>query len=61
MVGLPVGEKGPDIVSFCCEKGLLINCVGGATLRFLPPLTVQREEMDQALELLELAFRSFAC
>ncbi len=57
MIGLPVGEKGPGIVGFCCEHGLLINCVGGATLRFLPPLTVTTEEIDQALEILDQAFR----
>mgnify|MGYP001359660027 FL=1 len=57
MVGLPVGEKGPDIVNNCCEQGLLINCVGGTTLRFLPPLTVSKEEIDQALEILDKAFK----
>ncbi|NLM21917.1 MAG: aspartate aminotransferase family protein [Peptococcaceae bacterium] len=56
MIGLPVGEKGPAIVDACYAKGLLINCVGGHTLRFLPPLTVSKDEIDQALEILEEAF-----
>ncbi|OCZ53757.1 aspartate aminotransferase family protein [Dehalobacter sp. TeCB1] len=60
MVGLPVEEKGPEIVSDCCANGLLINCVGGKTLRFLPPLTVTFDEIDRAMEILEQAFqRSF--
>lgn len=58
MLGLPLEEKGPEIVEFCCGKGLLINCVGGKTLRFLPPLTVTTAEIDQAIEILELAFKS---
>ncbi|UWG97983.1 aspartate aminotransferase family protein [Dehalobacter sp. DCM] len=56
MLGLPVGEKAPAIVSECCANGLLINCVGGKTLRFLPPLTVSIEEIDQAMVILEQAF-----
>jgi len=53
MIGLPVGEKGPQIVSDCFAKGLLINCVGGNTLRFLPPLTVSEKEIDQSLAILD--------
>jgi len=56
MVGFPIEEKGPEIVSYCCEQGLLINCVGGKTLRFLPPLTVTLEEIDAAMEIIEKAF-----
>lgn len=56
MLGLPLEEKAPEVVSYCSSKGLLINCVGGATLRFLPPLTVKIEEIDKALETLDSAF-----
>lgn len=55
MLGLPVGEKGPAIVNCCGQNGLLINCVGTDTLRFLPPLTVSVEEIDQALTVLDRA------
>jgi acetylornithine/succinyldiaminopimelate/putrescine aminotransferase len=55
MLGLPVGAKGPAIVNCCRERGLLINCVGGETLRFLPPLTVSRPELDAALDILAQA------
>lgn len=57
MLGLPFGEKGPEIVTFCLKQGLLINCVGGKTLRFLPPLTVTIEEIDQAIGILAQAFQ----
>ncbi|MDR0434269.1 MAG: aspartate aminotransferase family protein [Gracilibacteraceae bacterium] len=52
MLGLPVGESGPRLVEECRRRGLLLNCVGGDTLRFLPPLTVSRAEMETALEIL---------
>jgi acetylornithine/N-succinyldiaminopimelate aminotransferase len=58
MLGLPVGEKGPEIVSTCCGQGLLINCVGGKTLRFIPPLTVSRSEIDQAVAIMDQAFHN---
>jgi predicted acetylornithine/succinylornithine family transaminase len=52
LLGVTVGEKAPGLVAQCRERGLLINCVGGETLRFLPPLTVSREEMDEAVGIL---------
>ena len=57
ILGLPVGEAGGAIVNSCREQGLLVNCVGGTTLRFLPPLTVSRAEIDQAVLLLEKSLR----
>ena len=56
MLGLEVGVRGPEIVNTCCQKGLLINCIGGTILRFLPPLTVTKEEIDEALAILKEAF-----
>lgn len=56
MIGLPVGDQGPQIVESCRQKGLLINCVGGKTLRFLPPLIAGTEEIDQALTILDEVF-----
>lgn len=53
MLGLPIADKGPDIVASCSQQGLLINCVGGTTLRFLPPLTVSISEINQAIEILD--------
>ncbi|MDR3271356.1 MAG: acetylornithine transaminase [Peptococcaceae bacterium] len=56
ILGLPVGDKGPQVVQECQESGLLINCVGGQVLRFLPPLNVSKQEIQLALTLLEQAF-----
>jgi len=56
MLGLPVGEIGPRIVDLCRRRGVLLNCVGGQILRFLPPLIVSKEEIDYALGVLEDVF-----
>ena len=58
MLGMPVDEAGPKIVEECRRQGLLINCVGTKTLRFLPPLTVTRDEIDQAVLILAKVMES---
>lgn len=58
MLGWPVPQFGPEIVEACRQKGLLINCVGGKTLRFLPPLNVTQSEIDQALDILDTALNA---
>jgi len=45
-------EKGGAIVMRMFEKGCLINFAGNVALRFLPPLIVSREEIDQMIQLL---------
>ncbi|GAB6152971.1 aspartate aminotransferase family protein [Desulfosporosinus burensis] len=53
ILGWPVSKLGPEIVEACLQNGLLINCVGGKILRFLPPLNVEKPEMDKALGILD--------
>lgn len=52
ILGWPVDRLGPEIVQAALDKGLLINFVGGKALRFLPPLTVSKAEIDQAVAIL---------
>lgn len=44
---LEEGIKGGEIVKEALSKGLLINCVGDRTLRFIPALIVTKEEIDR--------------
>jgi len=44
---------GADIVLEALHRGLLINCTADTVLRFLPPLIVTREEIDEAVTLLD--------
>jgi acetylornithine/N-succinyldiaminopimelate aminotransferase len=41
------------VVEAALERGLLINAPRPDTLRFMPALTVSREEIDEMLKLLE--------
>lgn len=53
MIGLQLKSPGKDIVTQCMAKGLLINCTHDTVLRFMPPLTVRREHVDEAVAILE--------
>ncbi len=52
------GMKGGDIVKDCLERGLLINCVGDKTLRFIPALIVGEKEIDEMIAALTKSFSS---
>ncbi|NOY65571.1 MAG: acetylornithine transaminase [Nitrospirae bacterium] len=52
MVGVELTRECQPIVKACIEKGLLINCTAGTTLRFTPPLIITEEDIDTALDIL---------
>lgn len=56
ILGMPVSKLGPEIVGEARKRGLLINCVGGTTLRFLPPLIIEKQEIDEAMSILDEVF-----
>lgn len=53
MVACGLNIEGNDIVNECMKKGLLINCTGGKTLRFVPPLIISKEDIDQVINILD--------
>ncbi|MFX4262324.1 acetylornithine transaminase [Pelotomaculum propionicicum] len=53
LIGMELSIDGKKIVDACQEKGLLVNCVGGHVLRFIPPLTVSSTEVRQAIGILD--------
>lgn len=57
ILGVELQGDGLAVQRNCKEQGLLINCIAGKTLRFLPPLNVKGEEIDLALAILEEALR----
>ena len=58
MWGLPLAQEGADLVTACRQPGLLVNCTHGNIIRLLPPLVVQRQEVDAALAILTAAFEA---
>ncbi len=53
MVGAELTREGGGIVEECMRKGLLINCTAGSVLRFLPAMTVTREQIDRGMQILD--------
>ncbi|MBO8142713.1 MAG: acetylornithine transaminase [Firmicutes bacterium] len=56
LVGLELaGVLAPRVQAEAQSRGLLVNAIGQSVLRLLPPLIVGRDELDEALEILEAA------
>lgn len=58
MWGIDVTDPARDVVARALDAGLLIVPAGDHTLRLLPPLIIEREELARGLELLETAISS---
>lgn len=55
MLGLVLDGPAAPVVEACFAEGLLVTVAGGRVVRFLPPLTITVDELDQAVERLEHA------
>ena len=53
LLGMKLKIDGASIVRQCMQDGFLINCIQERILRFIPPLTISREEIDQLVECLD--------
>ncbi len=53
MIGVQLTGAGSAIVDKCLEKGLRINCTQSTVLRFMPPMIVTRDQIDQAVDILD--------
>lgn len=56
MIGMSLSIEGLPIVNACMEKGFLINCVQEKVLRFVPPLIITKNEIDELIECLDEIF-----
>lgn len=59
ILGMELSIEGGEMVKTALERGLLINCTVGKVLRFVPPLTVNRDEIDQMIEILDGIFTEY--
>jgi len=57
MLGMELSIEGADIVRGCMDNGLLINCTCDNVLRFVPPLIITEEDIDQAVHILDEVMR----
>lgn len=51
LVGAQVSAPAAEVVSAALDEGLLVVAAANNTVRFIPALTVERAELDQAVEL----------
>ncbi|MCX9081677.1 MAG: acetylornithine transaminase [Candidatus Methanoperedens sp.] len=52
MVGMELSIKCEDIVAGAREKGVLLNCTSESVLRFVPPLTITKQQLDTVVSVL---------
>jgi acetylornithine/N-succinyldiaminopimelate aminotransferase len=53
MVGLELTKPGPEYVDKLREAGFLINCTADKVLRFVPPLTITKADIDRFVKALD--------
>lgn len=53
LLGIKLKTDGGPVVKKCMEKGFLINCVQGNILRFIPPLIIEKDEIDSLITCLD--------
>jgi acetylornithine/N-succinyldiaminopimelate aminotransferase len=52
LLGMELTIPGQDAVKRCLEKGAVINCAQENILRFVPPLLVERNDIDCLIDIL---------
>jgi len=57
MIGMSLAIPGGDIVKRGHELGLLLNVTHDTVLRFVPPLTVSKQEVNRMIVLLDQIFK----
>jgi len=53
MQAVDLHQPGADLAVAMREKGVLVNCTAVTVLRFLPPLIVTKEEIDEMTAVLD--------
>ena len=49
-------KSGVEIVNECMKRGAIINCTVGTVLRFIPPLIITNEQVDEVVKILDEVF-----
>ncbi len=56
ILGMELKRPGAPVVTACLKEGFLINCAHETVLRFVPPLIVQKDEVDHLVAALDRIF-----
>ncbi len=57
MLGLDMERDCSNIVNKALEHGIVLNCTANTVLRFVPPLIIQKEHVDEAMKALSRLLR----
>ena len=57
MQGVAITKVPKEVISKCIEKGMLIVSAGENVIRFVPPLIVTKEQIDEAVSILKEALQ----
>lgn len=60
MLGLELEENCADMVNDMRERGVLINCAADKVLRFVPPLTIEKYQIDTVTENLNEVLKQYS-
>ncbi len=53
MIGIELNVNGAEIIKNCIQAGLFLNCTHEKVIRFMPPLNVKKEHIDEGLNILK--------
>ncbi|MDD4776313.1 MAG: aminotransferase class III-fold pyridoxal phosphate-dependent enzyme, partial [Syntrophomonas sp.] len=59
MLGIEFDRDIKDLVAICMRRGLLLIGAGSKVLRFVPPLNITGEEIEQAVAILSAALQEW--
>lgn len=57
-IDLPNGHSRDAVIKECVNNGLMILACGPNTVRFRPPLTISKDQIDEGLDILEKAYKT---
>lgn len=53
MIGIELTVNGAEIIKNCIQAGLFLNCTHDTVIRFMPPLNVKKENIDEGIAILK--------
>ena len=59
LLAMKLRTKGEPFVRKCMEKGFLINCIQDNILRFIPPLIIEKNQIDALISCLDEIFETY--
>lgn len=60
ILGMELTRPGREIANECLDYGAIINCTAGNVLRFVPPLNITKEHVDELIAVLDKVLLKYA-